>query len=67
MAGHKKKIIFTVQKDGGEQVAPRWKEAEFVNSECPNYHQLMTVIIPGGAEQFIYAHCSLCQKGFIGD
>ena len=66
-ATHKKKTIFTVEKDGREQVAPTWREAEFVNAECPICYQLITVIIPGGERQFIYAHCSRCQKGFIGD
>lgn len=64
---HKKKLQFTIQNNGNGQVAPRWREVEVENAECPNCHQIMTVVIPGGEMQFIYAFCSRCQKYFLGE
>ena len=66
-AVHKKKIVFTVQKNGGEQVAPRWKEAIVQNVTCRNCPQMMTVIITGEEQPWLNAHCTRCQEYFIGD
>lgn len=62
-----RQLTFTVKRGEDDNAAPRWQEANAVNANCPSCDQVMTVIIPGGEKQFVYAHCTHCRKYFIGE
>ena len=60
------KLSFKVQGDDKKtMVNPRWKEVETENTECPDCHQVMVVVL--GDKEILYGYCQRCNKYFLGE
>jgi ssDNA-binding Zn-finger/Zn-ribbon topoisomerase 1 len=60
-----KTLSFMVKNDANEPTAPRWKEVEVENANCPRCGQTMLVIL--GAKGILYAYCFECKKYHLAD
>lgn len=62
-------LSFKVHHDEG-MVDPKWTEAEYQNTTCPNCDKTMVVILgymPKKKENLLYAYCPKCDKYLIGE